>query len=135
MRGEVTALMGIPVATFVMSGSKFSLYLPSEGEVFSSTQGDLLVKKMTGLELSPHLLYQILSNRIPRDIDWKCNLGKNTDLPECQNAKNSLEIVWFRKTHDNQDFEFNRNETKVRINVNRKQPPKALEDSLFQIAK
>lgn len=133
MRGDVTALMGIPLATFTMVENKFSLFLPREGESFSSTQGDLLVKKLTGLELSPVLLYEILSNKLPKGKDWKCNLNEN-DMPECQNLNNKVMISWLIKSHEAQDLEFAKDRTKVRINVSRHPVEKEIKDSVFQIS-
>jgi hypothetical protein len=51
----------------------------------------------------------------------------------CINDQSNISVSWSAKSQEQQDFEFQRAETKVRINVNRKQLSKEIKDSVFQI--
>ena len=72
MRVNVSAVMNLPVATFLKSDGENQLWLFTENRHFTSGSGEKLFKYLTKLSLDPIIFYSMLGRPRSPGEEWKC---------------------------------------------------------------
>lgn len=99
MRLEMSALMGVPVASFVMNDSEFSGALYRQKQFIQGPLSERALQPVLRIPLSPQLIRDLVFDEAPRGGDWRCQRESATQLVStCQSKSRQLDVSWDRKS-------------------------------------
>jgi hypothetical protein len=92
MRIDVSAVLDVPIATFLKNAEGAHLWLFTEGHYFFSHDGETLFKHFTKLSFDPRIFYDMLGKPQPPSAEWQCSEG--SDVLRCRSvlAKTQFEV-------------------------------------------
>lgn len=82
MRVDVSAILDVPIATFLMDGDKTHLWLFTEQKYFHSDDPAKLFRYLTKFSLDPKIFYSLLGTPRPPSSQWSCK--DKEDSYHCQ---------------------------------------------------
>lgn len=93
---EITAVMGIPVATYVMDRAQFACAIYREKVFLEGPATEKTLATALKLPLSPDLLRSIAFDLPLLGSDWRCE--KSGDLvSSCSSERRNLQVSWRRQ--------------------------------------
>ncbi|KYG66905.1 hypothetical protein AZI86_07705 [Bdellovibrio bacteriovorus] len=93
-RFEISALLGYQVASLVMSPSDISYAIYPQKTFFYGKNSDRAFRRIIDLPLHPMNLANIAFDEPIRGPGWKCTLGADGFLTECENIQRQMKAVW-----------------------------------------
>jgi len=97
MRMEASAVMGIPVASYVMDRSGFRCAVYSSKTFYEGSLNEQALKPLLHLALSPVVLSRVVFDEPLHGSDWKCNAGSDGFVADCESASRKIKIAWHRE--------------------------------------
>lgn len=72
MRIDVSAIMDVPIATFIKSQEGAHLWMFTQDKYFSSADGEKMIKQLTQLSFDPDGFFKLLGSLEPLGGEWNC---------------------------------------------------------------
>ncbi len=91
MRIDVSAIMDVPIATFIKNGEGSHLWLFTEKKYFHSQDGEKLFKHLTKLSVDPRIFYSMLGQPRPPGSQWSCK--DKSDVYQCSSSQEKTRFM------------------------------------------
>lgn len=96
MRLEVSAVMGVPVASYVMTSNSFACALYRQKLFYEGPLSEEAMKPLIRVPISPQILSRIAFDEPITGSDWKCQSDAKGLPSQCASASKKLTIAWKR---------------------------------------
>ncbi|MBX2987896.1 MAG: hypothetical protein KF802_08355 [Bdellovibrionaceae bacterium] len=96
LRLEATAIMGYPVASYVMDQQGFRCAVYPQKQFYEGPLTENALRPLVKIALSPQILRHIAFDEPIRGTDWVCQAGEDRLVSECRSARRGLTIAWNR---------------------------------------
>lgn len=97
IRLEASAIMGIPVASYVMNEKGFRCAVYGSQKVFyEGGLSENSLKPILRFALSPVILKNIIFDEAITGGDWKCARGQDGLVTECRSQSRKMGVSWAR---------------------------------------
>lgn len=93
-RLEITALLGLQVASLVMSPSDISYIVYPQKTFFYGRNSERAFSRMLNLPLHPMNLANIAFDEPVRGPGWTCRQDDQGGLSQCENSKREIQVNW-----------------------------------------
>ncbi len=90
MRVDVSAVLDVPIATFIKNSEGSHLWLFTEGKYFFSEDGGKLFKYLTKLSVNPKIFYNLLGNPKSPGTEWQCKTDQ--EIFQCQSSADKTQF-------------------------------------------
>lgn len=128
LRVDVSAILDVPVATFLVNSEGAHLWLHMEKKYFHSMESRKLFKHLTKLSIDPKIFYSMLGQPEAPNENWACST--EPALLKCASQKNQTQYsVAFSET-DRRLINIDRGSKSLRLRLSRSKVQ--LEDRFFQ---
>lgn len=97
LRLEASAIMGVPVASMVLSGDEFRCAIYQRKTFYQGPATEDVLQQLFKVPLSPNLLHQVMFEIAPQGTDWSCRQTPQKVLEECQSERAQTRVRWQRK--------------------------------------
>lgn len=95
LRLEASAIMGVPVASFVLNGDEFRCAVYQRKSFYQGKAEANALEPLLRLPLSPRLLHEVMFEIEPRGSDWRCQ-SQQGRLEKCSSEKAKIQVLWER---------------------------------------
>lgn len=96
LRLEASAVMGVPVASFVLSGDEFRCAVYQKKTFYRGKADEAALEQLIRLPLSPRLLHEVMFEVPPKGSDWTCRYTTEKRLEECSSERGKTQVQWRR---------------------------------------
>lgn len=97
IRLEASAIIGIPVASYVMNQNGFRCAVYGGQKVFyEGGLSEASLKPLLKFALSPVVLKNIIFDEVITGGDWKCARGADGQVTDCRSQSRKLAVTWAR---------------------------------------
>lgn len=93
-RIEVSAFLGMQLASIFISSEKIKLALYSEKKFYYGKYDPKTLENIIGIPLSPFNFLNIANDKPIKDSGWICKQNNNGLPDQCQNSDKSISISW-----------------------------------------
>lgn len=93
-RFEISAILGYQVASLVMSPTDISYAIYPQKIFFYGRNSERAFRRIIDLPLHPMNLANIAFDEPVRGPGWKCTLGADGFLSQCENVQRQMKAVW-----------------------------------------
>lgn len=114
MRVEITATLGIPVASILLRDKQISYAVHTQKKFYSGDISEKALQPVMQIALNPNWLYVIFFDQEIKDRDWICEKNQEGLVEKCVNSKTNQQITWSERMGENKrillknsDFELN----------------------------
>lgn len=97
MRMEVTAILGYPVASYVMSDGGFRCAVYPEKKFYEGPIGERALQPVLKVPVSPVILRMLAFDEPLGGSQWKCSGGTAAQPEKCESAALGTKISWQRE--------------------------------------
>lgn len=97
LRLEASAVMGVPVASFVLSGDEFRCAIYQKKTFYQGKAEEAALEQLIRLPLSPRLLHEVMFELPPKGSDWSCRYTPQRLLEECSSERGQTQVRWQRR--------------------------------------
>lgn len=97
LRLEASAILGYPVASYVMNREGFQCAVYSKKVFYEGGLSETALEPLLRLPLSPTVLSRVAFDEPIRDRGWSCANGQDGLVASCESASRGLKVVWNRK--------------------------------------
>lgn len=94
LRVEVTASLGVHLASLVMNGKEFKAALMQQKRFLIGPSTPTSFTRIIGVPLDPNLFMKLLFDEAPSNSDWACLHDKNQFLESCESKVQGLKLNW-----------------------------------------
>ena len=127
MRIDVTAILDIPVATYIKNTEGFHLWVFTERKYYFSQDGKSLFKFLTKLSVDPNIFYSMLGQPKHPGVGWQCDKSEKAEL-SCKSEDSTQFIVKYSEANKRM-IHINKGAKALRIRLSRSKVQ--LQDKLF----
>lgn len=96
LRLEASAIMGVPVASFVLDNDQFRCAVYQRKSFYQGKAEANALEPLLRLPMSPRLLHEVMFEIQPRGSDWTCQ-SQQGRLEKCSSEKAKIQVLWERK--------------------------------------
>ncbi len=128
MRIDITAILDVPVATYIKNNKGYHLWLFTDRKYFFSQDGEKLFQHLTKLSLDPSIFYSLLGEPQPPSSEWAC---KNKDsILSCSSAVNKTRFLVKHEEADERTIRIEKGVKALKIKLSKSKVQ--LQDELFK---
>lgn len=94
VRMEVSATLGVSLASLVIDGDQIAYAIHPQKKYFSGEVSDQALKPLFQIELNPKYLMNVFFDQPIREKSWSCTMGVDQLVEKCERLSDGLSIDW-----------------------------------------
>lgn len=133
LRMDVTAALGHPVASLVLSGDQMTYVLIENKQYYKGNATASALKPVLSVPLDPKLLYNVMFDVPIEDKSWTCTKDNKGYLSECKDVAGEMTIKWSERKGRRRLINLDHSSGSIQINVSSFQPKVEDRAQLFEL--